>query len=58
MNIDRYYSLEKMASESALFFFKLLMLLFCLFKLHMTFLEDIKNDHKFGGMERLPKSGL
>ena len=27
-------------------------------KLHMTFLEDLKNDHKLWGMERLPKSGL
>ena len=44
----------KMVSESALF----LLLLFCLLKLHMTFLEDLKNDHKLWGLERLPKSGL
>ena len=48
----RYYSLE-----SALFF-KPLFSLFCLFKLHTTFLEDFKNDHKLWEMERLPKSGL
>ena len=42
-----------MVSESAL-----LLLLFCLFKLHMMFLEDFKNDYKFWGRESLPKSGL
>ena len=39
------------------FIIKLLLLLFCLLKLHMTFLEDFKKS-KLWGMERLPKSGL
>ena len=45
-----------MASETALFC--LLLLLVCLFKLHITFLEGFNNSHKFWGMDGLPKYGL